>query len=95
MVGRERYVVLHRIVRVPIVGHDLDRAFFDSFLDGNPFNPLLGIQLLCIDLASMDTRRDALFGADRARWHRIVYGDDYIRLDDDRREHGVCFIGPR
>lgn len=43
----------------------------------------------------MDTRRDALFLADGARWNRIVFGHDYVRLDDDRRERGVYFTGQR
>ena len=95
VVGWERYVVLHRILRIPIVGYDLDWAFFDFLLDGNTLNPFLGVQLLCIGLAAMDTRLDAFLCVAGSRRYRIVFGDDYVRLNDDRRERGVCFTGLR
>ena len=42
VVGWERRVVLHRLVRLSIAGHDLDRALSNAFVYGYPLNPLLG-----------------------------------------------------
>ena len=94
VVGWKRDVVFHCILRIPIDGHDMDRAFSDFVVDGNAFDSVLGGKLLRVDLATLDKNLDSLNSLDGSWRYRIVSRDGYVWLDDDRGKHRLCSPQP-
>lgn len=65
----------------------MDRIGADSGSDCDAYHPFLGMLLRDIDLEPLDAAMDVRHGNFRPRWHRNLSRDDYLRRDDDCREH--------